>query len=292
MKLVFWSPRGGQTGTTSNMLLVASYAAMKDRKEVVMMQAQQNAGELEQAVLAGTEVETIEAGMDSLVRIFKSEPLQSENIEACCIDIYQKCLRVLPATRKKNQEVYEAELAPMVPYFINACSDCFQQVYVDVGSDTSKSTERVFEEADMIVVNLSQSRVLLDEYFMQCHRFSKKVFYIIGQYQRSSKYNINYICNHYRIKKHQIGYICYESGFMDGMSDGEVISYLLRTMESKKQDEAYQLIQDIKKTYESMISYKKERKRYVKRQEGKENSGNIEGDFSLHSSVIGRVEAL
>jgi cellulose biosynthesis protein BcsQ len=104
-------------------------------------------------------------------------------------------------------------------------------ILIDSNSGDDKLSFKLMENADLIVVNLTQHRYVLDKFFNDYgDRFleNEKVFYLFGDYDDNSSYNINNFRRKYRKFIHQknSGVIPYCTKYLDAQNDSEVIKFM------------------------------------------------------------------
>lgn len=269
MKLVFCNQYGGQTGTTANLACIASYYGLHKEDTVVMMQTMYDKNHLDEAFFQGNResVEFGDCGIDTLTRMIKSERINKEIIYSCLMELLPKHLYLLPGTLWCNVDLYRNVITPALTYCMNAINQQFAFSFIDLGTITSNKSSRILEQADVIVMNLSQNQKVIHESILSLH--SSHVFYLIGNYDPYSKYNIQYIHRIYHIPMNQIGIIPYNSMFRDAYSDGEVIKYLCQIEGATKQEINHEFFKQVKQTAEKLYEYvskcaqpkRKERKR-------------------------------
>jgi hypothetical protein len=78
------------------------------------------------------------------------------------------------------------------------------------------------------VVNLTQDINGIDHYFAKYHFPKDKVVYLIGKYNKNSRYNINNLERSYQGIRHKTAVIPYNVEFMDSVLDGKLIPYIIK----------------------------------------------------------------
>jgi MinD-like ATPase involved in chromosome partitioning or flagellar assembly len=249
MKITFWSPVHGQTKTTSNMIAIAIYSTILLEQNIMIMQSNFNLNNLE-IPLVGTHTKVVgeyfngDIGLDALARSIKSEPLNKEVIHNCSISMLNQGLNLLPGTTKLNREHYEDKLIPVLPSIIHSIEQHYDMVFIDTNSGMcDEITKRVIQMSDIIVVNLCQSKAVLEEYFAEnpLRELENKIFYLLGSYDKKSMYSVTNIKRIYKnYLKNNIAVIPYNTKYMDSISSGKTISYMESCLEhTKLEDNKY-----------------------------------------------------
>jgi len=178
-----------------------------------------------------------DVGIDALVRSIKSAPLDKDIIHNCSISLLNKKLNLLAGTTKCNQEFYEYDLKMVMNNILKSVEKFHDIVYVDTNSGKRGLTLQVLDESDLIVVNLSQNKRMFDAYFEEYMFDARKTFYLIGNYDKNSKNNINNIRRRYKqINLFNSAVIPYNTEFSDAQSEGKLIDFMKRNINSNKDD--------------------------------------------------------
>ncbi len=255
MKALFWSPIHGQAGTTGSLLAVSLLTGMYYRKKAVLTQTQFNYNNLEAPFLGANSYDRDskeffrEIGIDAAIRSFKAEKLDKSTLDNCCVALDNTNIVLLPGTSRTIRESFDYEMEAVVPSLTRAIEEVYGIVFADISSGKNTLSIRLMQEADIIVVNLSQNMGITDEYFKQyADIHSGKVFYLFGRYDRNSKYNISNIRGKYHkhITHTNSGVIPYNTNFMDAQVDGKVVDFIRNNILCPKKDENYYFMEKAK----------------------------------------------
>ncbi len=263
MKIVFWSPLHGQTGSTSNILAVALLTGLYYRKRSILTQTHFQYNNLEAPLVgvnpyqAASKEYFREVGIDTIIRCFKAAKLDKDTIENCCIALGNTKLLLLPGTSKTIKEVFDYEMEAVMGNLLKAMEEVCGIVLVDLSSGDNTLSHKLMQEADLIVVNLCQNTGVVEEYFQRYAMFmqEKKVFYLFGKYDRNSKYNISNLRRKYnKMKAVNSGVIPYSTGFMDAMTDGHVIDFFRSASVNHRREEEYYFMSSALKTTRNILN--------------------------------------
>ncbi|HWT27082.1 MAG TPA: hypothetical protein VN131_04015 [Mobilitalea sp.] len=264
MKIVFWSPVHGQTGTTSNILVTSLITGMLFRKSSVLTQTHFNYNNLEAPLVGCNSKNTASAeyfrdvGLDALVRSFKAAKLDKEVLDNCCITLPNTKVSLLPGTSKSNRDSFEYEMSFVLLNLLQAVEELKDIVFIDVCSGDNPLSMQVIADSDLTVVNLSQNMNVV-ETFLTAYKdkLKSKLFYLFGSYDDKSKYNINNIRRRFRkyITSANSGVIPYNTGYRDAQCDGKVTDFIMDNMACEKGDENEFFIQNAKKSTEKLLKY-------------------------------------
>jgi hypothetical protein len=137
----------------------------------------------------------MDVGLDAMIRCFKAAKITKETLENCCISLSNTNLLLLPGTTKSNRETFEYEMDLVMVNLLRNIEEAAGNVFVDISSGENSLSHKLIADADITVVNLSQNIGITDVYF-KCFKDQMpkgKVFYLFGNYDNRSKYNINNI---------------------------------------------------------------------------------------------------
>lgn len=257
MKITFWSPVHGK-GTTCNLLAIALYSTLKYNMRNLITQTNFCMNHLEVPLIGNKLEETeffLDIGIDALARSIKSAPLDIDNFYNASVSILnkQQQLHLLPGTRKSNQEYYEADMEKVINNILTYAVSFYDMVFVDTNSGKNYLSQLVLEKSDLIIVNLPQNKRVLDDYFNEYQFNSKKVFYIIGDYDRRSKNNIKNLRKQYKkLNSKNSAIIPYCTEFSDAISDGALIDFMKKNIEAKDDKNEY-FMENVEKAVKKIL---------------------------------------
>lgn len=252
MKIVFWSPVHGQAGMTSNFLMITLLAGMMFKKNCLITQTHFNFNNLEAPLIESNTKDTsdyfLDVGIDALIRNFKAQKLEQEIVENCCISLSGTNISLLPGTTKTNRESFEYEIGMIAPRLIKAIETYYDVIFIDASPAFNALSSKLMEEADLVVINLSQNLGIADVFFSTYMKnINAKLFYLFGTYDSNSKYNIANIRRKYKtINSANSGAIPYNTGYKDAQIESKVIDFIKKNMNCSKDNEsAYFMMKSI-----------------------------------------------
>ncbi|MFV0342403.1 MAG: hypothetical protein ACK5JH_05850 [Anaerocolumna sp.] len=241
LNIVFWSPEGGQTGTTSNILAVAILAALTMGKKVCLTQTHFKDRTLESALLGrGINQEILEnMGVDLLLKSSKAYALDKNVIENASFTLL-KGLHILPGTTKLNEKIYEEDFIANRTYIYESLSSNFDITFTDVSSGDNPLSKELMEAADTVVVNLSQNDKLMQDYSKNYCYLKEKAIYLIGHYHKESRYNLKNLKRSYPFLRKNTTFVPFDVNYMDYFNDGKVIPFFLKnSLATREEDRSF-----------------------------------------------------
>lgn len=235
----------------TNMIASGLALEMKNKNSVLMLQSGFGEHHVEDAIANKTEVMIKEPfaymegeGMDYLMKK-SSNNLLSEKTSGDGIIYVKEKLGYVPGAVKKNRMIYEMEFSKQCRNILRELDKMADYLMVDCTNASEAIKNKIQEEADLIIVNLSQKESVLDEYFSYPSAFRYKTAYCIGNYVGEEPCNLKNIQRLYRIDNKRIGMIPYNVEFQSFLRKGKALAffqnYPLRMRKYKNKDFFYEL---------------------------------------------------
>lgn len=245
-KILFWSPLHGQ-GQTSNLHVTAFIMSLLHQKQVLMMQTQFYGNNLE-SPLVGHNVDKSKTddffqdiGLDAAVTYSRMNRLNKEMLENCCVTFPGMKLLLLPGTEIKNRETFDRDIGKAVTRVIRAADECMDVILIDSNSGEDALSVKLMEIADIIVVNLTQHRYILEKVFSNRELLENKskLFFLFGDYDDNSSYSINNCRRKYRkyMNNKNSGVIPYCTKYMDAQNESNVSGFMLQGLRLDREGE-------------------------------------------------------
>lgn len=239
MIIASWSNVHGQPRTTSNMVAITVAVAMCYNRKCLLTQTHFNLNNLESYLIGKRENSRdvfMDIGLDGLASVIKLRALNKETIENYSIPLLYKKLTLLPGTTSGNRKVFADDMGKTITMLLNEANKHYEMVFVDINSGSDEVSMKILEQADIVLVNLSQNKSVLDNYISSWHPEGKKIMYLIGSYDKDSSYNLHNLKLMYKfLSKENTGVIPYNIEFMDAQSDGSVLKFMKRNLAVKKE---------------------------------------------------------
>lgn len=257
MKVAFWSNTRGRSCVTSNLacISVLSTLSSSDQRRTIVLENHQNILNLGNALFSQQSRQEVrenksyqvEYGLSRLLRSMEEGEKLSENtVLRYAENFLGKKLFYLPAGGTRNQEMLEYRLERECVRTIKFLEQYGDLVLVDTAAAPLASSRKILRQADLVVVNLSQNKQMLDHFFRNYSDIRKKAFYLIGNYDEGSELTRGEVIKRYEIPGSQLGIIPHNVQFSDALSDGELIPFLLRNYHCGEYDCNYHFMASAK----------------------------------------------
>ena len=227
MKIVFWSEEAA-CGTTSNMIATASMIVARHNCRVAMLSAEKNAHDLAGNFSRPDSVTVNEdcayyalEGLDYLLMAGKYGNLTEHHLEEALQSVVDGKLFCIPQGKRMLCDFYPKETRNVLNQVIRLLDESMDFSFIDCGSERNDWTKEQMKQADLIVVNFSQTSQGLDHFFSEHADVSEKVVYLIGSYQKDAVYNKKNIHRIYRIAPEKLGVVPYNPEFEMACREGK-----------------------------------------------------------------------
>ncbi|HPU63192.1 MAG TPA: hypothetical protein PK304_03470, partial [Mobilitalea sp.] len=216
------------------------------KKRVLLMQTHISMNNLEGPLvgknvgLSGSIEDNIfqDIGLDAAVMYSRINMLNKNTLESCCITFPDTSLLLLPGTEIKNREIFAQDIGKNVFKVIQDIEKIVDIVMIDTNSGNDDLSFKMISSADLTVINLTQRRYVLDTFFQEYEgRFDfDKVFFLIGNYDKDSGYNISNFQKKYRkyIGKNNSGVIPYSTRYLDALNECELLKMVRNGLNIKR----------------------------------------------------------
>lgn len=257
MTIAFWSNARGRGGTTSNLACLSVIGAIESPGTRVLLENHCNMISLGDAFTKRTAHSMVreeqyylnQVGLDSLMKKLQSRLFSNDMIKNSALSFLNQQMYYIPQSHVTNKEFFEYEFSQIVELLLEALEDFCHRVYIDTAISEHLSSKTILDKADLVVVNLSQDQAVLEDFFRSYGALNEKAFYLIGNYQQESRYNLKNIIREFRIPKNKIAAVPYNVDFHDALSEGAVVRFITRNYDCDEEDENYYFITQVKAAF-------------------------------------------
>lgn len=191
MKIAFWSNAHEQSNVSLNLTAVSVASVIRYPYTIAVLENHLRRNNLGGAYLGTNksiffrEIGTNYyegGGMEGLLRRIYRGNHESIILKPYLREIIQRHLYYLPQSGIINSELFDYEFDHNAAMLFDKLEEAFDICYIDMAPCNNLSSKTILEEADLIVVNLSQNFRLLENFFQSYSSLiAKSVFIIIQQ---------------------------------------------------------------------------------------------------------------
>lgn len=246
MKIAFWSPLHGQTCTTTALLSVAMHISLTHPElQNVIMQSHFTGNQLDYAFL-GTSATSgkryLRRGLDAMITAAQIGDLSKDMIMSCTVETTDR-LHLITMTGQVDYSIYAQSLDNVFNSIADAVDQVFDLTLIDVNAGNGKQSINIRNNADIVVVCLNQSQMVVEDFFENGYPELIKavnpanLFFLIGNYDSNSKYNLHNLSKKYKkMKTANCGAIVHNVNLADSISDGQIIRFFKKNIGCTKGD--------------------------------------------------------
>lgn len=236
-KILFWSPYHGQ-GQTSNLYVISLIFNLLYKKRVLLLQTHLKNNNLESPLIGcNVDKESEEAelfediGIDMAITYSNMNRLDNKALENCCLTFLNSTILMMPGTKIRSKEIFDRDIGSAVHRMLMTVDDYVDMVFIDANSGDDELSMSLMRTVDLIIVNLTQHKYVLDKLFENYEAFlsnNDKVFYLFGNYDDNSGCNIHNCRRKYSryIKQRNSGIIPYCTRYMDAQNESNILQFL------------------------------------------------------------------
>lgn len=251
MKVLFWGNAHGQAGTSSNMIATAMMNDILYEKKSILLQTHFGLNQLEVPLLEAKKRELMRdyhVGIDQVIQGILAGINTKQLLMDSCVSLTEQCIDFLPGTQAKNREVYEKGLKDAYHTILNLAQQCYEDVFIDACTGMNSFMEQLWDEADYIVVCLSQNSRLLNDFFDNYTFDPNKTLFLIGNYDERSELNLKNLCKRYKVMtlKNTL-VIPYNVEFRDSMSAARIKEFFYQNIFCDPEDGNFEFVEQVKR---------------------------------------------
>lgn len=250
MKIIFCSNYCSQTKITTNMLSTAVLSDILYDKKGITLQVQAKQNKMEMQLLdSNKRKSTVRKviGIDSLVNYIIEGRCTKELFRTSCFSLMNPSVRLIPSGNSLNIKNDEETIADSLCRILRLAEELYEMVYLDVGIIPDKISEILYQEADMIVMCLNQSKHSLDDYF-RLKQIRGKTAYIISNYDKYSSYSKEQLIGLFPESSEENTFFVPQNMDVENtVSESKLFTYFYQNITCDMTDINYEYIQSILK---------------------------------------------
>jgi len=257
MQVAFWS-NYHQTGTTCNLVAVATMTVLKYRIKVLMAHNHFDRSTLETSFIdrdyVKNELSSLnDVGIDALSSFAKFNKMDKDNISRYTTTIIRNKLELLAGTSITNKELYMKDINEVIDIILSSAKSYYDLIFVDIAPGQADVNKKILDLSDLIVINLNQNYNIIEHFFEEYGDYKEQCMFLLGRYDKNSRYNVKALQRKFGIKANNIGLIPYNIEFADACCEAKAIDFIMRNLKADKDDANYYFIQEVGKTAELIL---------------------------------------
>lgn len=261
MNVVFWSSMPGMSAVSSSLLATALATAAVHKVKCSVTQLQYKNNGLFSSVITSSDSDSIlhfeNVGIDALMRLAcGGEPGTGDAVMDVGFAYISGNLNLFVESKQENELVYKNDLIPMIPNMFDIMQEAFRVNFIDVPAGINDYSREALTHADVIVVCLPSSRVVVERFFAECDFPKEKLFILLGDYHEGSNVSPRTIHNQYKSRTSikQMSCIKHCTEYANAMNLSKSVSFFLSNLNSTKGDSCRAFIDSCNETAGKILS--------------------------------------
>lgn len=266
-----------QTGKTMSLVAIATYMAINHNEKILILSTTNKEDKIKSCYFEEQEVKKIrkglfggkgpsildtESGIEGIAKIARSNKLTPDIITNYTKVVFKNRLEIILGSNPAKQNIEEAEIKRDVSEeyvnLINVAKSYYDRIFVDLDDNLDeKIKQQIMDTSDLLIVcsnqGLNSINKLKDKKENIPLMKSKKVMFLVGKFDKFSKYNAKNITR-YINEKNQILTIPYNTLFFEASNEAGVPDLFLRLKRiSDSDDRNMAFLQEVKRATDAII---------------------------------------
>jgi len=255
--VTFWESGKAESGQTTSMAGIATQLTVEHNYKILLINTKYNDTTLEECFWQETlnsRKTDLETGISGLMKAISSNKATPEIITNYTRAVFKDRLEVL-TDGNILKETYDKQMAYMKD-IIKIANKAYDLVFVDLeGSLENPVVQSVLSESNLVVINLTQRDKIIKER-IQIQKNNEllnknNVMFLMGKYDKFSKYNTKNIERTYKIK--DVFGIPYNTLFFESANEGGLANFFTQYRKLKPTHPQAFLINSMEQFSERMI---------------------------------------
>jgi len=242
MKIAYWAMFHGQTKSTTNMLLIHIYAALKSDVKQLIISNQFSYNLIEEYLGIEKDKNT---SLDNLLTALRNKTLRHDYfldyteslMKNQALDIITESIHSHRTVPKNIEELFVGvtEIADKI----------YKNVVTDVNAGLTDFNKCILDSSDLIIVNLNQNKYAVKETIKEIRRlnYESKVKYIVGDYIEATRLTKRNMERTYKIAIE--GVIPHNKNIMNATNSGNLLDFVNQNLDVQEHDENYYLFSQL-----------------------------------------------
>lgn len=234
MKISFWSPVRNGAGVTTNMACISALSAIGKRGKSILLENHYSLRSLADILIEPGEKQYLrekgayydKSGLEYILKRIYSGEVEKKEVKEALTPLLFSSMKYLPQSRIVNKEVFDYEFNLVYKELFQALESISDFVFVDTETNQNLSSHLILDEADLIVVNLTQNPEEVKFFFENYESLEEKAVFLIGNYVPDFSWNLSRICREFHISYSKVGVIPMNLELNTALAQGRLLNFL------------------------------------------------------------------
>lgn len=231
MNIVFWSPVAGRCCTSSTTAALATYISLTENYRCCILPlncankgVQRGFVSKENEISLGKTIGNF--GIDALIASLIGGFKNAEDIKDTALQLHSK-LDFFISSSSLQVKTVEGNIVKLYDSITAALSQSYDLSFIDVGSGYSRTAEKAFNSADILIVCLSQDGEMLNDMFDSCNFGSiPNCLFAVTDYDSNVLFGIHNMQKQFKYMK-QGNTFCIQrsAGFVNSLNTSRMLEW-------------------------------------------------------------------
>ncbi len=261
MIIAFYGVPGGNTATTANLASIALMSHFQYGNSVLVAALSGGNVGLEEA-FEERERETKVAeeagyfyhqGMDLLLQEAFIGGLSLEVLKRAVKQLIPEKFYLLSSSKNSCEERVWQVLNKHGVKLLDCMEEMADLVFLDCGKGNYAFMREIKKRSEVLVVNLTQSQRILNQFFQMRQDYMEKTVYLTGHYEDLFPCNRNFILRNYRIEPENLLEISYHPGWRDGLERGRCLKFFRKNIPVPAYEKNRQFLREVQSAADRVL---------------------------------------
>ena len=256
MKIAYWNMLNSEEKQTDHYAAIGIMLALAYKKKTVLMENDYDSESLEWIfkgikrfyyVKEDTNYFLHRNGFDKLITEMHGKSPSSQVLESSTVELINDYLYYIPQSKVINHLAYEYEMYHQMQDIIQSYEYVTDYIMIKAqGRNCNLNTKHILEDADLVVVELTQNQELMEAFFDNYSSLRQKAIFVFSDYRRE-KIPISYIMKKYHLKKERVAIITRYMPLYEAYLKGELIPFLRDSYNCSIQSEHLKCMKELQR---------------------------------------------
>ena len=266
--VTFWSSGKEETAKTLSIAAIATNMAIEHNYKILLLSTNYNDDTLETCFWDPKKIKKrfaalglhnnvdLDSGMEGLTKAIINKKTSPEVITNYTKIIFKNRLEVLPSAKYAAFDDFKEKLESY-KQIISLANQYYDVVMVDLNKGIENPyTRDIIEMSDLLIVTISQRMKVIDQTFDMINKepllHKKNFMYLVGRYDKFSKYNSKNIARYLGLKE-EVATVPYNTLFFEACNEGEAADFFFKFRKINDMDRNAVFLKEVKKTTSEIV---------------------------------------
>lgn len=265
MKVAFWENIRPEIRSMDHLAAISIMLSIFYRKKVFLLDNGQDSNSFERVFQGVQRFYYVKEdanyivhrnGMDSILENLHNTVAIETLLQRSAVELIQDYLYYVPQSKVINHLAYEYQLNQELSTILKIYEKISDLTLIRARNGNNLSTKQVLDEADLVLVELTQDYHVLDEFFDNYSSICHKAIFVFSHYKRNS-ISIYHIMNKYHLKKEQIVVLTEYHPLNAASVTGNLAAFIKENYNCRKESNHYRCMRELRRAAKMILQYER-----------------------------------